>query len=297
MISKVLPTDIISYVNKKCTWLKHTNFQKMNVNASAVYHKIVYYSNTFINKTTKNRLIPLSVRPYLNNSSYNCFEAPVYSVFPGQVLHMHLMVSPRWSDAFSTIVAANTIDDDCSIVDGYQLSQTHFNNGCNRYSYTIWPNNESTTECKLFIGLSEMPEMFYIEIKPCPMGFTLKSSIKACYCDPLLNNDKLSITSCNINDGTILRPANSWIFAKTVNMSCSYDISPQCPLDYCLPHSSQLNLSDPDSQCQFKRTSVLCGECKQGLSNVFGSTQCKHCSNLYVFTIIPIAIAGIVLVI
>ena len=138
--------------------------------------------------------------------------------------------------------------------------------------------------------------MFYVEIKPCPMGFTL-NSIKACYCDPLLNNDKLSITSCNINDGTILRPANSWIFAETVNNSYSYDVSSQCPYDYCLPHSSHLNLSDPDSQCQFKRSGVLCGECKQGLSNVFGSSQCKHCSNLYVFTIIPIAIAGIVLVI
>ena len=69
-----------------------------------------------------------------------------------------------------------------------------------------------------------MPEMFYVEIKPCPMGFTLKGSIKACYCDPPLNNDKLSITSCNVNDGTIQRPANSWIFAETVNISRSYDI-------------------------------------------------------------------------
>ena len=192
---------------------------------------------------------------------------------------------------------ANTIDDDCSIVDGYQLSQIHFNNGCNRYSYTLWPNKNSITECKLFIGLSEMPEMFYVEIKPCPKGFTLKNSIKACDCDPLLNNDKLSITLCNINDGTILRPANSWIFAKTMNNSHLYDTSSQCPYDYCLPHPSNLNLSDPDSQCQFKRSGVLCGECKQGLSNVFGSSQCKHCSNLYVFTIIPIAIAGLVLVI
>ena len=113
----------------------------------------------------------------------------------------------------------------------------------------------------------------------------------------MLNNDKLFITSCNINDGTILRPANSWIFAETVNYSHSYDVSPQCPYDYCLPHSSHLNLSDPNSQCQFKRSGVLCGECKQGLSNVFGSSRCKQCSNLYVFTIIPIAIAGIVLVI
>ena len=294
MISKVLPTEITSYFNRNCTLLYYTTFQKLNVSQKS---SLVQSNNTFVNKITKKRLIPLSVCPCLNNSSYNCYEAHVYSVFPGQVLHMDLIISPRWSELSSTIVVANTIDDDCSIVDGYQLSQTHFNDACNRYSYTIWPNNKSITECKLFIGLSEMPEMFYVEIQPCPMGFTLKNNIKACHCDPLLNNDKLSITSCNINDGTILRPANSWIFAETVNNSHSYDISSQCPYDYCLPHSSHLNLSDPDSQCQFKRSGVLCGECKQGLSNVFGSSQCKHCSNLYVFTIIPIAITGIVLVI
>ena len=166
---------------------------------------------------------------------------------------------PRWSKLSSTIVVANTVDDDCSIVDGYQSSQTHFNNGCNRYSYTLWPNNEFITECKLFIGLSEAPEMFYVEIKPCLTGFTLENSIKACYCDPLLNNDKLSITSCNINDGTILRPANSWIFAETVNYSHSYDVSSQCPYDYCLPHSSHLNLSDPTHSVSL-RDLVCCVE-------------------------------------
>ena len=295
MISKALPTEITSYFNRNCTLLYNTIFPKINVNANQ--KNLIKSNNTFVNKTTEKRLIPLSVCPCFNNSSYNCYEAHVYSVFPGQVLHMNLMVSQRWSKLSSTIVVANTIDDDCSIVDVYQSSQMNFNHGCNRYSYTIKPNNESITECKLFIGLSDMPEMFYVEIKPCPKGFTQKSSIKGCDCDPLLNSDKLSITSCNINDGTILRPANSWIFAKTVNNSHSYDVSSQCPFDYCIPHSSHLNLSDPDSQCQFKRSGVLCGGCKQGLSNVFGSSRCKHCSNLYVFTIVPIAISGIVLVI
>ena len=296
MISKILSTEITSYFNRNCTFLYDTIFQKTNANVSQK-NSIVKSNNTFVNKIITKRLIPLSVCPCFNNGSYNCYEAQVYSVFPGQILHMNLMVSPRWSKLSSTIVVDNTIDDDCSIVDDYQLSQTHFNNRCNRYSYTIQPNNKFITECKLFIGLSEMPEMFYVKIKPCPMGFTLENSIKACYCDPLLNNDKLSIMSCNINDGTMQRPANSWIFAETVNNSHSYDVSSHCPYDYCLPHSSHLNLSDPNSQCQFKRSGVLCGECKQGLSNVFGSSCCKYCSNLYLIIIIPIAIAGIVLVI
>ena len=222
--------------------------------------------------------------------------ANVYTVYPGQILHINLIISPRWSKHSSTIIAANTKDDDCSILDGYQLSQTHTNSGCNRYSYTIWPNSELIPECKLFIGLSEMPEMFYVQIKPCPMGFTLQSDKKACYCDPLLNNDEMSITSCDVNDETILRPANSWISAVTVNNSHSYNVSSQCPFDYCLPYSSHLNLSNPDSQCQFKRSGVVCAQCQQGLSTVLGSSNCKQCSNFYLLLIIPIAIADVVLV-
>ena len=108
-------------------------------------------------------------------------------------------------------------------------------------------------------------------------------------------NSTLSITSCNLHDEIIQRPANSWISAETKSNSHTYKISPQCPFDYCLLHSSNLNLSNPDSQCQFKRSGVVCGECQQSLSTIFGSSDCKHCSNFYLLLIIPIAIAGVVL--
>ena len=102
----------------------------------------------------------------------------------------------------------------------------------------------------------------------------------------------MSITSCNIDDRTILRPANSWISAVTVNNSYFYNVSLQCPFDYCLPYSSHLNLFNPDSQCQFERAGKVCAECQQGLSTVFGSSHCKQCSNIYLLLIIPIAITG-----
>ena len=154
MISKILSTEITSYFNRNCTFLYNTIFQKTNANVSQK-NLIVKFNNTFVNKIIKKRLIPLSVCPCLNNGSYNCYEAQVYSVFPGQILHINLIISPRWYKLPSTIVVANTVDDDCSIVDDYQLSQTHFNNGCNRYSYTIKPNNKFITECKFFIGLTK----------------------------------------------------------------------------------------------------------------------------------------------
>ena len=207
-------------------------------------------------------------------------------MFPGQTLHIKLIISQQWSKASSVITVANTKDDDCSIVDNDQLSQSPvIRHACDNYSYTVWPNNKFITECKLFIGLNEMPEMFYVQIKPCPVGFTLQSSKKSCYCDSILSNSTLSITSCNLDDETIKRPANSWISAETKNGSHTYKMSPQCPFDYCLPHSSNLNLSNPDSQCQYKRSGVVCGECQQGLSTIFGSSDCKHCSNFYLFLI------------
>ena len=123
-----------------------------------------------------------------------------------------------------------------------------------------------------------MPEMLYMEMKPCPKVFTLDKDRKACYCDSLLDNKILSITSCDLDHETILHPTNSWISADIVKPTL-------CPFDYCLPYSSHHKLSDPDSQCQFNRTGVLCGQCKQGLSIVFGSPQCKHCSNIYLLLI------------
>ena len=299
MISKYLPgyNQLHSYINGNCKWSTDRTISE-KLNASVIYNKILLYNTKFISKCSE-RFVPLSVCPCLQNCSYNCYDANLGSVFPGQTLHTKLIIPNQWSTPSSTIIVANTKDDDCSIVDSYQLSQSHpISHGCNNYSYTIWPNSRHTTDCILFIGLSEMPEMFYVQIKPCPVGFTLQSNKKSCYCDPLLlNNDILSITSCNLDDETILRPANSWISANSNNNSYIYNVSPQCPYDCCLPLSSNLNLTNPDSQCQFKRSGVLCLECQQGLSAVFGSSQCKHCSNLYLFIIIPIAIAGIVLVI
>jgi len=60
--------------------------------------------------------------------------------------------------------------------------------------------------------------------------------------------------------------------------------------------SSSLNFSTLNSQCQFNRSGILCGQCQQGLSTIFSSSHCQQCSNYYLFLILPIAIAGIVLV-
>ena len=295
MVSKHLPDEDMSFGN--CTWLAGTAFYEKP--AQSVFEKVLNTTHILMNKTTK-RLIPLSICPCINLSVYDCYSADLGSLFPGQTLTIKLLVKEKWLSQYNPSTALtvdNTPDDNCTVVDSHQLSQAHFSHGCNTYQYTIWPSNKRVNECKLYLSVNEMSEMFFIEINPCPKGFTLNMDRKVCYCDPLLNNNVLSITSCDLNDQTILRPANSWITADTVNGSHTYLVSSSCPFHYCLPYSSHHNLSDPDSQCQYNRSGVLCGQCKQGLSSVFGSSQCKHCSDLYLLLIIPILTVGVVLVI
>ena len=133
-------------------------------------------------------------------------------------------------------------------------------------------------------------DIFYVALRPCPKGFSLSGS-GYCQCDPVLSHILVHLT-CDINDGTVPHPGNSWISANTINNSHIYHVSLKYPFDYCLLHSSDINFTIIDEQCQFSRCGVLCGECKSGLSTVFGSSKCKNCSNVYLL-IIPIAIAEI----
>ena len=102
-------------------------------------------------------------------------------------------------------------------------------------------------------------------------------------------------TKCDINRQAILRPPNGWIYLLH-NKSHSYYVSQQCPLSYCLPSSMFVHLSTPNAQCQFNRTGLLCGHCQHGLSTIFGSNQCKQCSNTYLLLVIPFLIADILLI-
>ena len=46
-----------------------------------------------------------------------------------------------------------------------------------------------------------------IKLLPCPLGFVPNEVIQMCQCDPVLT----IISSCNIDDQTVLCPASSWI--------------------------------------------------------------------------------------
>ena len=165
---------------------------------------------------------------------------------------------------------------------------------CTQLDFTIMQINDYYKWCELsFKTPFDFRDGYYINFYPCPAGF-IKLDGK-CQCDPVLW--PVEIDNCNINDQTINCPANSWISAITTNNSYAYLISLKCPFDYCLPYPTHLKLSSTvDLQCQHGRSNVLCGQCSNGRSTIFGSSYCQQCSNVNLYIVLPIALSGILLI-
>ena len=225
----------------------------------------------------------------------NCSIDLLGPVYPGQMLRLKLCI-PKAKDNYNVYVethAKSLPSSACRIANQAELTHT-MGNSSKTVNFTIV--SDSYKECELFLTARPHVPSFYdaflVQLLPCPVGFTFNNGI--CDCDPFLPSD---ITKCYIDDSTISRPANVWITAHTQTNSTTY-LTSKCPLDYCLPYSSDVNLLHPDLQCQFNSTGILCSQCQHHLSMVLGSSRCIKCSNLKIIPIIiTVTVAGIVVVV
>ena len=214
-------------------------------------------------------------------------------VYPGQKLQVELCIP--CSDNYSILYAEthNALLPQSACKTAHQSELVNFvANNSKIVNYTIV--SKVNGSCELFLTVSpflyDIYEVFDVQLLPCPIGFTLQNGV--CDCDPLLPTD---IDTCYIDQSAIRRPANTWI-SYTQSSTSKYLIS-DCPVDYCLPFSSNVNLLHPDTQCQFNRTGILCSQCQHDLSIVFGSSRCMKCTNVHILITIIVILAGIVLVV
>ena len=128
---------------------------------------------------------------------------------------------------------------------------------------------------------------------PCPLGFEFHNRSMTCTCDSKLVENGLN---CSIDSQTVWRKSSFWI--TTAEESGEVLIHEHCPFDYCKPESFNLDLEDPDEQCAFYHSGILCGACQNNLSHVFGTSACRECLSLWALLWVPvIALAGIALVV
>ena len=248
-----------------CHWLPQSAFYHMiPLDVNNQFIKYINNSDAIKANNDQNTLCACN-----NQMNYDCSINDLGYLYPGETLNIILYHKDNGSNHHSTKIIAkndiNVLDSRPCIVSSFvEVSQAITNNYCSKVTYTtltFWFGDW----CELFLKVELSPDdynkRFYVRKLSCPAGFIEIN--KTCQCDPIIVN--YGITKCNINNQTVLRTPNTWITATTY-IPYSYNFSQQCRFYYCLPHSSNLNFSTPDSQCQFNRTGLLCGHCQQGLS-------------------------------
>ena len=276
-----------------CSWLPLSSYNTaLPPVVNKQYIQFINASGSFDN------MLPQSNRRkilcYCDDDLHDCYKEILGPVYPGQTMTVMLKDSRHTQGGDTNDVVVDTSSPTACLVNkSSEIKQSINQYDCNELKYSIAFSSDNW--CELYLRTSfhdnQHTDVYYVTQLPCPTGFIKNKGV--CQCDSSINEYNIK---CDINDQTILRPANSWISTTTHNNSYTYHISLHCPFHYCLPHSSHLNLSTPNSQCQFNRSGLLCGHCQQGLSAVFSSFNCHHCSNIYLLLIIPIAVAGVVLV-
>ena len=228
----------------------------------------------------------------LDNGTHDCTVDQLGPVYPGQALKVDLCMPQAIPNKDNMLFAekhATLPSSACRIAHHSKLINT-ITNHPKTFHFTIVSDRQV---CELFFVVQNyIRAAFYVQLLSCPVGFTLQNGL--CICDPLLPPD---IDTCYIDLSTITRPANTWITAHTLANNVTNYLISDCPMDYCLPYSTNVNLLYPDLQCQFNRTGVLCSQCQHPLSMVFGSSRCMKCTNVHILITIIVLVAGIVLVV
>ena len=145
----------------------------------------------------------------------------------------------------------------------------------------------------IFETFFHIPVFSEVDLLPCPVGF--QSEKGTCVCHQILQEH--NINSCYFSNGTalILRPAPYWIGLPN-DTNSSIIIHTNCPFDYCQSEDIEIAAESIDNQCQYQRSGVLCGSCREGLSMILGSSECKPCPNAYLAFISIFIMMGLVLV-
>ena len=181
-------------------------------------------------------------------------------IYPGQMLRINISI-PNKKEMLVVYTEIHDIllpKSACTVTHQTDDELINALNGdCNTLNFVIVSN--TTKGCELFFTVEtseytyipNLGDSFYVQLSQCPVGFSLLDGI--CDCDFILSNSDLHIETCYIEQAAIIHPANSWISSDISLNGAKYLLSTTCPMDYCLPHLSALNLANPDLQCQFDR--------------------------------------------
>ena len=283
----------IHHLTSHCKWAPGAAFR--DVSPSVVNQQII--SIRYRNKTSPYQLGDHTTICYCPQSScHNCSADHLGPVYPGQMLTVELCLpynEEQRAIMYTETYNINLPKSSCKTNDNSHVSHIFNSSWSRTVHFPIV--SEQPAICELFVtappNLFYYYDVFYVQLLPCPLGFTLQGGV--CDCDPYLRK---YIDGCSLNYQTVTILPNVYILGF-VNETNKYMISTDCPITYCSQDITRINLSNPDGQCQPHKTGALCSQCVEGYSVVFGSYKCRKCTNLHLLYIIYFLFTGIFLIV
>ena len=250
--------------------------------------------------------ICIDFTPQCNITNYN-YQQPL---FAGQTFNIQAVaVGQRFGTVPST-VTARFINDSTNISELQHVQNV--GQRCTSLNYTVQSPKFNVKQILLltvennfipepdFTALQNIPYFKHqllvfhhltvtITLLKCPLGFFLDNLSNTCTCQKILNKHGIL---CNIQNQTVVRKDQMWINATFIHTDSEVGnpgiiVHQHCPFDYCKNVNQQyLDLQYPDDQCAFQRSGILCGGCPQIYSHVFGTSNCKKCSNLWTILVL-----------
>ena len=272
------------------TYVEQMTSEKCSVLSRAIFTQVFLY------KVVKSSFYQVSSQPVKvcfchQGPELMCDESVVQqsiSVFPGQTFKV---LAVGVGIGISPAVVKSTTNSKYEIFPELQS----LGNACEPLNYTILaPENTSEILVRVSVEGSHLVPGFikYLNLMTlnCPRGF-VQQQLK-CVCHPMLQRASVQ---CDINTQTFTRSGSVWIGLGSDEEGLLTHM--YCPNAYCKIQETDFNLTDPDVQCAFNHSGVLCGSCKSGLALMLGSSKCQSCSNIYLLLILPFLATGVLLVI
>lgn len=249
-----------------------------------------------------------------NNHELDCDIKSFHTepIFPGESFTVEIATVGQRSGPVPGVLLAEVTNTENASLSPFQRAQsisrlctpanfTVFSSEASDVTIMLTPEQPSSDDTRV---TGFLPPQLVVSLLPCPLGFELTGIQPHCDCvDKFLENR----IRCNLSDQTVHRQSNMWIGYYQPDASSSTPdttnggvagvlIHHHCPFDYCKPTDSDIDLNDPDKQCAFSRSGILCGGCKQNFSLVLGTSQCLQCQNTYILLLAIFVLAGVALV-
>ena len=290
-----------------CRWFSESVVQVHTDSVTDVYEMLFHFqvNQTIVNYETQISSHP--VRPCFCQPNKEPVCSPdlsyneITTTFPGRSFEIPIVPADIKQNPVQSVVEVQLVEDfdnDSDDTIRFQINnQTHFvidldGSRCYLAKLSLRNIENITTTVKFSIqGVVGQSINATVNLKECPFGFKLNKSSGICDCVPLFANNRIQ---CHIENGIFTKPVGYWIgetrFEKDVP---AYVV--RCPDGYC--QRTKTVDQEFDNQCIGSRTGEICGQCKDGLSKQFGTTDCHKCSDYWLLTIILYILAGILLVI